>query len=396
MQDYRPVYDGDLNEFHRLLNYAFWPTESFEPIESSEDIPAPATVGESRGLYDDGELVSTVTHHWLTLRIRGEYRAVAGVSAVSTPPKHRRKGFVRQLLFESLREYRKRDQYYSVLWPFEYSFYRKFGWGMCNEAAAITCPPDALSFVDRVNIPSGSAFVDLETDRWEELARVYEACNDHDLAMRRTEEWWRKRVFQGWKSDPYVSGWERDGELRGYLVYAIEEEDDRTMNVWDIGYVDHEAYVELIRFCRYHDSQVECVSIRDADGTVLHDCVDDPREVEIEISPGPMIRIVDVEQALSDLSYSAGGSVVLSVNDELADWNDGCFRITVEDGTASCEPTTENPDATVDVATLSQIAVGYCSVERAIRIGNVDATESAGRTLSKLFPKRETFLREGF
>lgn len=398
MLDYRPV-SGTDNEFYRLINYAFWPTEAFEPIGSLDDVPAPATVGEGRGLYDGNELVSTVAHLWVDLRIRGEYHDVAGVSAVSTPPKHRRKGFIRRLLSESLREYRERDHYFAALWPFEYSFYQKFGWGLCSEDVSITCSPEILAFVDSVDAPPGSAFVDLDADRFEELGQVYEACNDHGLSMQRTEEWWRKRVFKGWKRDPYVSGWERDGELRGYLVYDIKdesEEDGRTMQIWDVGYLDHEAYTELLRFCRYHDSQVERVSIRDASDTALYDLVDDPRAVDIEINPGPMMRVVDVEGALSQLSYPANGSVVLDVNDALAEWNDDRFRLTVENGTPSCTPTTEEADAIMGIATLSQIAVGYLPVERAIQVGDLSASESGAETLSALFPELETYLREGF
>jgi predicted acetyltransferase len=396
--DYRPTSDTDLNEFRRLMNYAFRPTEAFEPIESVDEIPDPATVADSRGLYAGDELVSTVAHHWITLRIRGEWHDVAGVSAVSTPPKHRRNGYIRQLLLASLQEYRERGEDFAALWPFDYGFYRKFGWGTCSEGAVSTCSPDALAFVDRKE-PDG-AFVDLTADRWEELDRVHEACNDHALAMQRTEEWWRKRVFQGWKKDPYVAGWERDGELRGYLVYTIEEgNDEREMTVMDLAFLDHEAYIELVRFCRYHDSQVGEVSLYGPGDTILHDLADDPREVEIEIQPGGMFRVVDVESALSALSYPTGGSrsVVLDVTDDLAEWNDGRFRLAVEDGHSTCEPTTDAPDATVDIATLSQIVVGYLSVERAAWVGDLDiASESGRETLSALFPPETTFLREGF
>lgn len=398
--DYRVVSDADINEFRRLVNYAFRPTEAFEPIESIDDLPDPATLAVNRGLYDGDEIVSTVAHHWFTLRIRGEWHGVAGVSAVSTPPKHRRKGLVRQLLSASLHEYRERGTHFAALWPFEYAFYRKLGWGTCSEGAVTTCSPDALAFVDSVDVPIGGAFVDLDADRWEELDRIYEACNDHALAMQRTEEWWRKRVFQGWKRDPYVAGWERDGELRGYLVYAIEEGDDeREMTVWELGYRDREAYLELVRFCRYHDSQIGEVTIHGPRDTILHDLVSDPRAVEIELHPGGMIRVVDVEGALSALSYPVdeSRSLVLDVNDDLAEWNDGRFRLAVEDGHATCEMTTDDPEVSIGIATLSQIVVGYLSVERARLVGDFDVMSETGeKTLAAMFPEEETYLREGF
>jgi predicted acetyltransferase len=397
--EYRFVSDADINEFHRLLSYAFRPTEAFEPIESINEIPDPSTVADNRGLYAGDELVSTIAHHWFTLRLRGEWHAVSGVAAVSTPPKHRRKGFIQRLLSASLHEYRERGDDFAALWPFEYSFYRKFGWGTCSDSAVSTCEPDALGFVDSVEPPSDGEFVDLSPDQWEELARVYDACNDHALAMQRTEEWWRKRVFQG-RNNPYITGWERDGELRGYLVYAIEEGDDgREMTVSELVFFDHEAYLELVRFCRYHDSQVSEVAIHGPVDTTLHDIATDPRGINIEIRPGGMIRVVDVESALSALSYPTDESlsVVLDVDDDLAEWNDGRFRLTVEYGDSTCEPTTDDPDMTVGIATLSQIVVGYLPVERAILVGDLDVvSERGGETLSALFPEDDTYLRERF
>lgn len=394
MPDYRPIPETAYEEYSRLLHYAFSPTETYEPIESRDDAPEWSTIAEERGLYANEELVSTVAHYWHTLRVRGEYHDVAGVAEVSTPPKHRRNGYVRQLLSESLREYRDRGVDFAVLWPFSYSFYGTLGWGRCSDRISIACAPDALGFVDRIDTPSGSGFVEPDADRWAELDRVYEQCNDHGLAMDRTEEWWRKRIF-GWRTDPYVAGWERDGELRGYMVYTIEDEEKQTMAVDELGSLDTEAYTELLRFCRYHDSQVERITI-DTNNAMVSDLVDDPYAVDIEVHPGAMFRIVDVERALSSLSYPADGSVVLEVIDSLAEWNDRRFRLTVEDGAPTCAVTGDNPDATVDVATLSQIVVGYRGVERAAKTGGLRASERGVETLTALFPEAEPHLREWF
>lgn len=394
MPDYRPISEAEYEEYFRLLHYAFSPAESYEPVESRADAPDWSTVSEERGLFVDEELVSTVAHYWHTLRIRGEYHDVAGVAEVSTPPKHRHNGYVRQLLSDSLREYRERNVDFAVLWPFSYSFYRKLGWGRCSDRTEIACEPDALGFVDRVDAPPGGEVVDLGADRWAELDRVYTECNDHGLAMDRTEEWWRKRVFD-WRTDPYIAGWERDGELRGYLVYTIEDEEKRTMSIDELGYLDSEAYTELLRFCRYHDSQVDRITI-DTNDTMVSDLVDDPYAVDIEIHPGAMFRVVDVERALSSLSYPADGSVVIAVSDGLAEWNDRRFRLTVEDGASTCSVTSDSPDATVDVATLSRIVVGYCGVERAVKTGGLRLSETGTDALAALFPASEPYLREWF
>lgn len=393
MPEYRPVPDGRVNDYLQLVSYAFRPENPHEPVESVDDLPAPATLAERRGLFDDGELCSACAHHWFTLDIRGEPHAVAGLSAVSTPPGRRRQGLVGELLAASLAEYRDRDIGFTALWPFAHEFYGRFGWGLANRFAWTTCPPDALAFAEG----GEGHFVDLGPDRWRGLAQVYEAHNDHALAMHRTEAWWRKRVFTSWGDDPYVVGWERDGDLRGYLVYTVEkEEGDRRLDVSELGGVDHEARRNVLRLVRNHDSQVETVRIYGTPGTTLFDRSATPGDIEETVQAGPMVRLVDVAGALATLSYPATGEVVLDVSDSLADWNDGRVRLAVGDEEVTCEPTDATADAEVDVGTLSRLAVGSLAVEAARRFGGLVTGDETARTLDSLFPPGEPFLREFF
>lgn len=435
MAEYRSVPNDDIDAWSRLLAYAFRPAEPYEPVESVDDLPAPATLGDRRGLYEDGELVCTGAHHWFRLRIRGEFEEVPGLSAVSTPPRYRRQGLVRQLLHESLVEYRERDCGFCVLWPFSHPFYRQFGWGTCSRRTRMTCAPEALAGIgggsnDARDVRDGygstrhpgpddpddtgknsddTAFVTLSVDDWAALDRVYRTANFRGLTMDRTEAWWRKRVLTGWDDDPYVAGVERDGELVGYLVYDITEgehaDDGRRMEVKEYGHVDFAAYCALLEFCRYHDSQVDEIEFRGPVETDLHDLARDPREIEVAIEPGPMIRLVDVSRGLSTLSYpsSIEADLVFGVTDDLADWNDGRFRLSIANGVGTCEPVDPadpadlDVDLTTPIATLSQVVAGFLSPERAERVGRFDvASSDAGETLAATFPAEETFLREGF
>src|SRR5699024_4062091 len=121
------------------------------------------------------------------------------------------------------------------------------------------------------------------------------------LWMRRSEAWWRDRVFTGRENDRYVYGGEHDGDLRGYVVYHIDSDDGRTMRVKECNAIDNAAFLDLLRFLFYHDSQVDRVRIRDRANWPLADLADDPRAVDCELIPGGMVRIVDVEAALSAL-----------------------------------------------------------------------------------------------
>jgi predicted acetyltransferase len=217
-----------------------------------------------------------------------------------------------------------------------------------------------------------------------------------ELAVDRAESWWRGRVFG---SESYAYLWEREGEPRAYLVYEFEDgPEGRVLDVAEHAAVDHEAYLNLLRFCHDHDSQVATVRLRERATADLLELVADPGAVDYGVSAGPMLRVVDVLAALGALNYPEGvsTSLTLAVDDDLAPWNDDTFRLAVEDGRGTVERTDATPRVRTDVATLSQVLAGHHSVSKAHRFGVLEGEGDATDALADLFPPRPVFLRERF
>jgi predicted acetyltransferase len=128
------------------------------------------------------------------------------------------------------------------------------------------------------------------------------------------------------------------------------------------------------------------------------DLLPNPGDATAELHLGPMLRLVDVPAALKALSYpdDATLDLVVDVSDPLADWNDDTYRLVVENGTASVERAESDADATITVAALSQLYVGYRPADELATVGDLDAQEETVRALDTAFPERETLLREGF
>ncbi|GAA0200535.1 enhanced intracellular survival protein Eis [Haladaptatus pallidirubidus] len=398
MPEYRPIPAKRKREYDQFLHYAFRPEDGPKSDEDDDDKP---NLGDRRGLFDGDDLLCVCKHHWFTTRIRDEWHEMAGLSAVASPPESRRGGLVRQMLKHSLAEYRENEAYFSALWPFSYEFYRKYGWGTVNKYTKYETTPDALA----LNTDPTGDFRRLDADEWELLQSAFDAHSEgYALSIDRTEEWWRHRVFEGWKKDPYVYAWvpNREKNARGYVVYTIQEEDDgdgKRLKVWEMAHADDEAYRHLLRFAQYHDSQVETVELsHEPENTTLLDMVDNPRDVNCEIETGPMFRLVDVPRALESISYPGeiSENIVLRVADSLAEWNDGTFELDTDD-IVLCDRTEDDPDVTLNVNTLSQLVAGYYSVEDAERFGSCSIESDDARVhLNSLFPKRDVFLREGF
>lgn len=397
MAEYRPVPEERAADFRRIARYAFGadggPYDPEEPLEDRQRRMYEFAV--DRGMFDGEDLLVVCSHFPLSVRMRGTWLPTGGVTAVSSPPEHRRRGLVGEMLAASLAEYRDRGWPLAALRPFDEAFYARYGWATGVRRHVATVEVDALATTQeaasgsfhRVDPSAAPGAFDDTFAAWLE---------GYGLATDRTDDWWRDRVTQTYESPLYCYAWERDGDVRGYVLYEVEE---GTLETHEFAHADHEAYLNLLRFCHDHDSQVETVRLRGPDHGRLLDVVADRGAVELEAKAGQMVRIVDVPAALSALEYPGVGEarVTLAVVDDHAPWNEATFEVAVEDGAARVAETDARPNATVDVGTLSQLFVGYHGVESARRVGDLEVAEEAtAGTLSRLFPERPTYLPESF
>ena len=397
--DYRPMGPDEAELFDSYMKYGFRP-ERGPPEYDPENVRRP--VGDRRGLFRPGEdePVSVCRHYWLDMSVRGERLPGAGLTSVITPPEHRRDGHVARILADALTEYRERGRHLSVLWPFDYGFYRAFGWDTSHEKRTYECQPSVLSAAaDRVD---GGTYEQVEPDDLSTLEPVYEADADrYSLTLERDEAWWRHRVCRAHPEEPFVYLWRRDGEPRSYVVYEFEGDyHDRTMLVREIGYTDIEGLDAALGFCHDHDSQADRVRIDTPNDPVVQDRLSAPDEVDCELHTGSMVRIVDVAETLGSLPYpDLDARISLAVTDDTADWNDGTFVLDVAPDHATCRAVEDDrdPDVALDVGALAQLAVGYRSVSELARSGRVRTVSSAVTdTLETLFPTTTVYLRDRF
>lgn len=403
MVEYRPVSEDYADDYRDILNYAFRAHEG--PLGSDADEHLYPSFGERRGLFEDDELVCICRHYVLDTRLRGGRYDMGGFTVIATPPEHRRQGYVSEITSRTLQEYRDRDIAISALWPFDYDFYRYFGWGTANHYSVYDLAPLELSFARDAG--SGS-YRRLSPDESRDLEPVLDDHGDsYELSIRRPPDWWRERTFSRHGVDRFVYAWERDGEVRGYLAYHIEpleQVDQRDkgktqLQVHDMAWTDREAYLNLLRFCFNHEAQVDTVRLTGPPDLDLLDDVESPTGVDATTRPGAMFRLVDVPAAVEMLDYphTVEGRVVLAVSDEHAPWNDGTFELAVADGEATCRPTDDDPDVELDVSRLSQLYVGARSLDDLLESGHATTTDrDSAAVLSQLFPESTVYLREFF
>jgi len=398
--EFRPFPDDEAGDrlFARYVQYAFAPDRGPD-VDLDEDRPDPPRA--RYGLYpsDGEEPVSICSSYDFRAHLRGTVLPMGGVSTVATPPEHRRQGYVETMLRELCRRYRDDGTPLAALWPFDHPFYAQFGWATANRYLEWTGEPSAL----RAAAASDGSWDRVDADAWADLDAVHAAATDgYQLALDRSEAWWRERQLRGWESDPYVYLWRDDaGEPRAYVAYRIEGDwGDRTFVVRsNYAAADRAALHNVLGFLADHDSQVGEFELRTAPDAPLHDMVDDPEALECTLHAGPMVRLVDVPETLSALSYPVDARLTVGLEDPLLSAVAGRYELTVTDGTATVDRVGESADpadATLGVGPFSQLVVGYRSAAKLRTAGELDADDETVETLDALFPERTPYLQEGF
>ena len=372
----RPVAADEYAYFRRVHDHAFnrgpaspafWARalRLFEPDRSLAAFDATLPAGET--------LVGTTGAYSLRMTVPGAALPVAGVTAVSVLPSHRRRGVLRSLMRRQLTDLAARgEEPVAVLWASETPIYARYGYGRASTnayfrfergdgAMAATAPADPALTLRLAEPQAATA----------ELAKVYDTV----LATQpgffaRTEDWWA-RVLQDDPDErhglsPLRCLLAADGSgVRGYALYAtIPRWDEATglpdgsLAVREVMAADPAAGAALWHSLLTWDLVTSVTAdLRSADDPVLYQLLDQ-RRARVRVSDGVWVRIVDLPGALSRRAYSGPVDVVLEVTDELLAGNAGRWRLRAEGADVSCARTGRPADLALDVRELGAAYLG--------------------------------------
>ncbi|MWC28350.1 GNAT family N-acetyltransferase [Paenibacillus sp. MMS18-CY102] len=354
---------------------------------------------EKWGAFEGDKLLAQLTLLPLNVYINGKAFAMGGLAGVSTWPEYRRQGLVSQLLCHSLETMRQAGQTISMLHPFEFSFYRKFGWELYTEYRKYTIP---TALMPRRQQTSGTIerLAAADADR---LAAVYEPyAARYNGTLSRTEEWWTNRIFVRKKGQAalYIA---ENGQAQGYVLYDVK---DMKMTVNELVYWNEEARRALWTFLSNHDSMVKEVVVWAPSDDDLPYLLDNPR-IQQEVIPYFMARIVDVEAFINQYAFTSTGCAhewIIQLTDPHAPWNEGSFVIRVDaDGRAQASRLSTGHPQTMqengmqcDIPTLTAMLLGYKRPTRLNQVGKLTGAAAEIQKLEQIIPISQTFLYDFF
>lgn len=321
------------------------------------------------GGFENGAMVASAGVATLDMTLPGGTVArCAGVTRVSVLPTHRRRGILRALMRQQLDDIHARGEAIAALYASQAAIYGRFGYGPATWHADVRLnrPRSALRLrpdeAIRTRLVPTEAAIEVATAIHSAVAAATPG------AVGRGSLYWEGRFLdrpeqrEGMSELNHVVVEDVEGGLEGFASYRIERHgfgDDGAVHIRDLLAATARAYNELWRFCAGIDLMARTEARQRPADEPLRMALADPRALNMRLTDGIWIRLVDVPAALIARRYSRPGRLVIRVRDEFCPSNQGTHELEVgDDGTADCRASDGAPDLELDVSDLGACYLG--------------------------------------
>ncbi len=372
--EYRNPSEDELRATFDAANVAFGNELRDDDYEiQKRELPADRVIAA----FDDGHPVGMTASIAFEMTIPGGVEPCAGITYVGVMPTHRRRGVLTQLMRDQLDDLRERGEPLAALWASESVIYGRFGYGIGVPAAALQAEKAGFAFRDDPG-PTGTVRLLTKEEARREFPPIFERARLQRQGMlSRSEARWDGRVEdpEHWRDGAgpkYYPLVEIDGRGEAFAMYRLKEKWEQGMPRGELVLVDAiststEGTRELWRYLFGVDLVVRVTLWNFDPATPLFLMVKDARRLQLKLSDGIWLRLVDVGEALKRRSYADTGSVVLEVTDEFCPWNNGRYRAGAKAGRARADA-----ELRLSAADLASTYLGAFSFERLAAAGRVE------------------------
>lgn len=349
---------------------------------------------------DSDEIIACVKIMPLKISFKGKIVDAGGISAVAVLPEYRRRGIADMMLKDALRRMFNAKYPFSLLYPFQHRFYRKYGWEFIGQVLFYELEPSNIPmFEERFKVRKMKI-----SDR-ERIKKVYaEKIKTINFALLRNDAFWTRAIFPNFQN-PYVYD---DGDVRGYVAFEMKKNSRNQVEIEikELVSLTPEAYRGLWGFLASLAEQVVKIKYLAPPDEPLFDILIEPREPEFKrpffefksyasICSGFMMRIVNLEESLKLLTTAntPDGDATILINDDLIPENNFAFKIAVKNKNVNIQKiNTRSADLEIDIATFAQIFSGFVKPSALNRIGKIKGDEDVLKYLDSIFADSLPFM----
>lgn len=360
----------------------------------------------------------------MTEYIAGVAMPMMGLAGVAVAPAWRRQGLAARLCMEALRLAADRGDVVSTLYPFRPDYYQRLGWGLVGGLHEYLIRTDALE----AGPPSSHVReADLERDTGAIAACYRRVAARSNGPLERDRHIWAyqlKGEDLGTRPVDADAVWTARSEL-GFRIVVYDEEgvkgyallrglrqsssSHNTLEVRELVAESDEAYRGLVAHVSAQWDRWPRTYYTARPDEPFPELLKDPRPPRshnirslyfptARIARGPMLRIIDVPEALRRRRFfEAGGpepaTLQITVTDEQRPENRGPWVVEVDaDGAASIGEGETRAAAVLetDAATLARLFTGEIQATTAARVGHARVRGDGG-LLDRAFATRDRF-----
>lgn len=388
----RELVEEDYLESLKLSMYAF------QYMVTEEKIPNRLEKVKDHkiiGIWQENNLAAKLHIIPLQIYMNEEKWNMGGLAGVATYPEYRRNGYVKALITESLKKMKEDYQIVSLLAPFDFSFYRKYGWEILSEHKKVTIDKGQLKFLDE---GKGNIKRYTKETHSKEIENLYESyCSKFTGMLVRDSKWWLENVYDD--NSQIAVYYNSSNVANGYILYHVK---DRKMDIQEMLVLDQDARAGLWNFICQHDSMIESATIK----LSMHDNLPyllANTKIKTESYPYFMARIVEAEECLKRFPFdSINESLFLHIDDVYAPWNNGSYLISKDEikvfreklGSHCSHPPQKG--IRLSINTLSTILFGYKRPQELYDLGFLKGPEKDIKIFEKMVPSLKSSLFDFF
>ncbi len=349
---------------------------------------------------DDGVIMSHGGQGYRIVHLNGATLPAAFIGGIGTEPEYRRAGHVRAIITAMAEESDRRGVPLTLLHPFSFAYYRKFGFERVADHRVLELPMSALQVFERCSDLKRATDADREVlaglyNAFAEGRNLFPIRDGHHPFPTAPDSPVRAYITsdEGGRPDGYVTV-----EIEKY--YSVNRMVSVNLHVYEMVFTSPSSLDRLFGFLRMYEGELDSVK--------LHDCGASP-EIElrlrhymhtsITVLPDLMARINDVEAVLAAVRYpsEAGHFTVRSIETPGSPWaglahkTTGVWRVDYADGVGRVTRLAEDApcDLSADIGALTQLVFGYesCGYEVARYTPGVEFHNPAA-DFFRAFPRR--------
>ncbi|MCX7766604.1 MAG: GNAT family N-acetyltransferase, partial [Candidatus Sumerlaeia bacterium] len=336
------------------------------PIEVARQWMEEVDIRNTRAIFEGKRLVSMLQIIPYEVWLGGKVVPMGGIGGVATWADRQGKGYAGALMLDSLTQLRERKLWVSVLYPFSFRYYRKFGWEIAGYRLWYTnFKQNDLFYAEEsrlVDAGKDTENIDILDTIYEEMARKYNVC------IKRNKFLWRKKLNWLKKNNGQVYIIREGTKYIGWFFCQnkpLEGKGSYESITNEFAFTTEKALRAMMGFLSTLPTNVTKITLASPYNLDLWVYFKEAY-VQTEKKATFQFRIVDLIQAVKTRGYSPEISAKISINihDDCASWNTGTWDIELQSGkVVTVKRSSAPPDAECDIQTFSQLFCGYATAE---------------------------------